>query len=161
MYWVMWRSYIDVSEPAVGQLWPSVFDHSEWKHLVCFVMADEETSLWKYGRGVWLKFVLNLGRAVMKHLKCYGKHVVLKHLAVLQYFSGGGTSKTVTCGWSTKHVLASAVLWCAQDDLTALGSPWADSERRLLWKRPENPFSWSHEEEKTGFAQETVVFASG
>jgi len=35
-------SYIDVSEPAVGQQWPSVFGHSEWKHLVLFVMADEE-----------------------------------------------------------------------------------------------------------------------
>jgi len=29
-----------------------------------------------------------------------------------------------------------------------------------LCKRPENPFVWSHEEEKTGFAQETV-FAPG
>jgi hypothetical protein len=28
-------------------------------------------------------------------------------------------------------------------------------------KRHETPFSWSHEEEKTGFAQETVVFAPG
>ena len=43
---------------------------------------------------------------------------------------------------STKHILASAVLWCAQDDLTALGFPWADSEWRLLCKRPENPFAW-------------------
>ena len=39
--------------------------------------------------------------------------------------------------------------------------PWADSERRLLCKRPENPFVRSHEEEKTGFDQETVVFAPG
>jgi len=31
-----------MSQPAVGQLWPSVFGHSEWKHLVRFVMADEE-----------------------------------------------------------------------------------------------------------------------
>jgi len=28
-----------------------------------------------------------------------------------------------------------------------------------LCKRPENTFGWSHEDEKTGFAQETVVFA--
>ena len=27
----------------------------------------------------------------MKHVKCYGKHMVVKHLSVLQYFSGGGT----------------------------------------------------------------------
>jgi len=125
-----------------------------------------KTSLWKYGRGVWLNFVLtlillmwrigwanntskwqvgfnsafkglNLGRAVMKHLKCYGKHMVAKHLAVLQYFSVGDISNTVTREWSTKHVLASAVLWCARDDLTALGSPWADGERGLTqtpWK---------------------------
>ena len=45
--------------------------------------------------------------------------------------------------------------------LQALGSPWADSERCLLCKRPENPFARSHEEEKTGFDQETVVFAPG
>jgi hypothetical protein len=47
-----------------------------------------------------------MGRAVMKHLKCYGKHMVVKHLAVLQYFSGRGTSQTVTHEGSTKHVLA-------------------------------------------------------
>ena len=45
--------------------------------------------------------------------------------------------------------------------LRALGSPWADTEGRLVCRRPENPFAWSHEEEKTGFAQETVVFAPG
>ena len=47
------------------------------------------------------------------------------------------------------------------DDLTALGSPWADSEWRLLCRHPENPFARSHEEEKTGFDQETVDFAPG
>ena len=57
-------------------------------------------SLWKYGRGVCLNFVLNLGRAVMKHLKCDGKHMAAKHLAVLQYFSVGDTSNTVTREWS-------------------------------------------------------------
>ena len=62
------------------------------------------TSLWKYGRGMWLNFVLNLGRAVIKRLNCYGKHMVAKHLAMLQYFIGGGTSKMVTREWSTKHV---------------------------------------------------------
>ena len=85
-----------MSEPAVGQLWPSVFGHSEWKHLVSFVMADEEDVCVKIRQRCVLSVVLNLGRAVMKHLKCYGKHIVVKHLAVLQYFSGGGTSKTVT-----------------------------------------------------------------
>ena len=46
-------------------------------------------------------------------------------------------------------------------DAHEMGSPWADTERRLLCKRPENPFAWSHDEEKTGFAQETMVFAPG
>ena len=32
--------------------------------------------------------------------------MVVKHLAVLQYFIGGGTSKTITHKWLTKHVLA-------------------------------------------------------
>jgi len=31
-----------MSEPTVGQLSPRIFGHSEWKHLVRFVMADEE-----------------------------------------------------------------------------------------------------------------------
>jgi len=43
---------------------------------------------------------------------------------------------------------------------TSLGSPWADSERRLLCKSPENALARSHEEEKTGFDQETVVLFS-
>jgi hypothetical protein len=34
-------------------------------------------------------------------------------------------------------------------------------ERRLLSKRPENPFALIHEKEKTGFAQETVVLDPG
>jgi hypothetical protein len=36
--------------------------------------------LWKYGKGVWLNVVLNLGRAVMKHLKCYSKYMVVTRL---------------------------------------------------------------------------------
>jgi hypothetical protein len=31
-----------MSEPAVGQLWPSAFGHSKWKHAVRFVVVDEE-----------------------------------------------------------------------------------------------------------------------
>jgi hypothetical protein len=31
-----------MSEPAVGQLRPSVFGHSKWKHIERFVMADEK-----------------------------------------------------------------------------------------------------------------------
>jgi len=30
----------------------------------------------------------------MKHLKCYGKHMVVKHLAMVQYFSGGGIARS-------------------------------------------------------------------
>ena len=74
----------------------------------------------------------------MKHLKCYGKHMVARHLAVLQYFSVGDISKTVTRGWSRKQVLASAVLWCARDDLTALGFPmgrqWTGTIMQTSWK---------------------------
>jgi len=71
-------------------------------------MADEEDVSEKIRQRCVIEFCVKKG--VMKHLKCYGKHMVVKHLAVLQYFSGGGTSKTVTSERSTKHVLASAVL---------------------------------------------------
>ena len=127
----MWRSLIDVSEHAVGQLWSSVFGHSEWKHLIHFIMADEKMSLWKYGRGEWLNFVLNLGRAVKKHLKCYSKHMVVKHLAVLQYFSGGSTSKAATREWSTKHVLAGHPLRLRMSILSRLRSCWKMTEANV------------------------------
>ena len=73
-----------MSEPGVGQLWPSVFGHSEWKHLVCFVMADEEDVSVKIGQRCVTEFCVKLE----KHFNCYSKHVVVKNLAVLQYVSG-------------------------------------------------------------------------
>jgi len=97
---------------------PSTFCHGGWGRRPCE----------KYGRGVWLNFVLNLERAEMKHLKCYGKHMVVKHLAVLQYFSGGGTSKTVTRKWSTKHVLAGHPLRLRMSILPRLRSCWKMTE---------------------------------
>ena len=69
-----------------------------------------------------MNFLLNLGRAVMKHLKCYCKHMVVKQLAVLQYFSGGCTSKTVTREWSTKHVLAGHPLRLQMSILPSCGA---------------------------------------
>jgi hypothetical protein len=153
---IQWRVWTCSWTAVAFSIWsqrveaPATFCHGGCGRRLCENTAE-----------MWLDFVLNLERAVIKHLKCYDKHMVVKHLAVLQYFIGGGTSKTVTREWLTKHVLASAVLWCARDDLTALGSPWADSERRLLCKRLENPFAWSHEKEKTGFVQETMFLSPG
>ena len=74
-----------MSESAVGQLWPSVFGHSEWMHLVSFVMADEEDVCVKIRQRCVIECCVKLmNESVMKHLKCYGKHMVVKHLAVLQ-----------------------------------------------------------------------------
>ena len=50
-----------MSEPAVGQLWPSVFGHSEWKHLVSFVMADEEDVCVKIRQRCVIEFCVKLG----------------------------------------------------------------------------------------------------
>ena len=54
-----------MSEPAVGQLWPSAFGHSKWKHLVRFVMVDEEDVCVKIRQRCVIEFCVSLGRAVM------------------------------------------------------------------------------------------------
>jgi len=53
----------DVSEAAVGQLWPSVFGHSEWKHLVRFVVADEEDVSVKIQQRCVIEFCVKLGKS--------------------------------------------------------------------------------------------------
>ena len=52
-----------MSEPAVGLLWPSVFGHSEWKHLVHFVMADEEDVCVKIRQRCVTEFCVKLGKS--------------------------------------------------------------------------------------------------
>ena len=52
-----------MSEPAVGQLWPSVFGHSKWQHLVRFVMADEEDVCVKIQQRCVIEFCVNLGKS--------------------------------------------------------------------------------------------------
>jgi hypothetical protein len=84
-----------MSEPAVGQLWPSVLGHSEWKHLVHFVMADEEDVSVKIWQRCVIEFCVKLGKSGNETLEmlrqAYGGET-----AVLQYFSGGSSSKTLT-----------------------------------------------------------------
>jgi len=58
-----------VSEPAVGQLWPSPFGHSEWRHLVCFVMADEEDVSVKIQQRCVIEFCVKLGKSGNKILE--------------------------------------------------------------------------------------------
>ena len=52
-----------MSEPAVGQLWPSVFGHSEWKHLVRFFMADEEDISVKIRQRCVIEFSVKIGKS--------------------------------------------------------------------------------------------------
>jgi len=121
IHWRVWTcSWIAVAFSLWSQRVeaPSAFCHGGWGRCLC-----KKTS-W----GVWLNFVLNVGRVVMKHLKCYGKHMVVKHLAVLQYFSGKGTSKTVTRGWLKKHVLAGHPLRLWMSVLPRLRSCWKMTE---------------------------------
>jgi len=83
-----------VSELVVGQLWPAVFGHSDWKHLVRFVIADEEDVCVKIQGRCVIEFCVKLGKSGNETLEtlqqAYGGET-------LGYFSGGGTSKTVTC----------------------------------------------------------------
>ena len=51
-----------MSEPAVGQLWSAVFGHSEWKHLVRFVMADEENVSVKIRQRCVIECCVKLGK---------------------------------------------------------------------------------------------------
>ena len=52
-----------MSEPVVGQLWPSVFGHSGWKHLVHFVMADEEDVCVKIQQRRVIECCVKLGKS--------------------------------------------------------------------------------------------------
>ena len=52
-----------MSEPAVGQLWSAVFGHSEWKHLVRFVMADEENVSVKIRQKCVIEFSVKLWKS--------------------------------------------------------------------------------------------------
>ena len=52
-----------MSEPAVRQLRPSVFGHSERKHLVRFVMADEEDVSVKIWQRFVIEFCVKLGKS--------------------------------------------------------------------------------------------------
>jgi len=86
-----------VSDPVVGQLWPSGFGHSEWKHLVRFVMADEEDVCVKIRQRCVIEFCVKLGKSGNETLEMLRQAYGGETLSLLQYFSGGGTSKTVTC----------------------------------------------------------------
>ena len=58
-----------MSEPAVGQLWPSVCGHSECKHLLHFVMADEEDVSVKIRQRCVIEFCVKLGKSGNKTLE--------------------------------------------------------------------------------------------
>ena len=86
-----------MSEPAVGQLWPSVFGHSEWKHLVRFVMADEEDVSVKIRQRCVIEYCVKLGKSGNKTLEmlrqAYGGET-LSFAAVFQcwrHFKDGNT----------------------------------------------------------------------
>ena len=52
-----------MSELVVGQLWPSVFGHSEWQHLVRFVMSDEEDVCVKIQQRCVIECCVKLGKS--------------------------------------------------------------------------------------------------
>jgi hypothetical protein len=52
-----------MSEPAVGQLWPSVFGHIKWKNVVRFVMADEEDVSVKIRQKCVIECCVKLGKS--------------------------------------------------------------------------------------------------
>jgi len=86
-----------MSEPAVRQLWLSVFGHSEWKHLVRFVMADEDDVSVKIRQRYVIEFCVKLGKSGNKTLEllrqAYGGET-LSHAAVFhwwRHFKDGNT----------------------------------------------------------------------
>jgi hypothetical protein len=77
-----------MSEPAVRQLWPSVLGHSDWKHPVSFVMADEDVSVKIWQRCV-IEFCVKLGNSGNETLEmlrqaCGGE--TLTRAAVFQWW---------------------------------------------------------------------------
>jgi len=86
-----------MSEPAVGQLWPSVFGHSEWKHLVYFVMADEKDVCVKICQRCVIEFCVKLGKTGNETLEmlrqAYGGET-LSRAAVFQWWRHFKDGKT-------------------------------------------------------------------
>jgi len=78
-----------VSEPAVGQLWSAVFGHSEWKHLVRFVMADEKDVSVKIRQRCVIECCIKLGKSSNETLEmllqAYGGEI-LSCAAVFQWW---------------------------------------------------------------------------
>ena len=86
-----------MSEPAVGQLWSAVFGHSEWKHLVRFVMADEKDISVKIRQRCVIECCVKLGKSgnetLEMLLQAYGGET-LSCAAVFQWwrhFKDGNT----------------------------------------------------------------------
>ena len=85
-----------MSEPAVGQLWPSIFGHSQWKHLLRFVIADEEDICVKIWQRCVIECCVKLGKSGNETLEILWQAYGGETLSRAAVFSGGGTSKTVT-----------------------------------------------------------------
>lgn len=86
-----------MSEPAVGQLWPSVFGHSKWKHVVRFGMADEEDVSAKIRQRCVIECCVKLGKSGNETLEmlrqAYGGETISR-AAVFQWwrhFKDGNT----------------------------------------------------------------------
>ena len=86
-----------MSEPAVGQLWSSVFGNSEWKHLVRSVMVDEDDICVKMRHRCVIEFCVKLAKSGNETLEmlwqAYGGET-LSRAAVLQcwrHFKDGNT----------------------------------------------------------------------
>jgi hypothetical protein len=84
-----------VSEPTVGQLWPSVFGHSKWEHLVRSVMADEEGVYVKIRQRCVIELCFKLGKSGNETLEmlrqaCGGE--TLSRRLVDWYHGYGGTT---------------------------------------------------------------------
>ena len=86
-----------MSELAVGQMWPSLFGHSEGKHIVCFVMADDEDVCVKIWQRCVIEFCVKLGKSGNETLEmlwqAYGGEAI-SHAAIFQWwrhFKDGNT----------------------------------------------------------------------
>jgi hypothetical protein len=130
-----------------------------------------KTSLGNYGRG-GIEFCAKLGKNGNETLEmlwqAYGVETV-NHAAVFQWwrhFKDGNTRviDKARSGRPSNAVTDVSIAKAAEpleNYRRSLREPSASLNISFEHKRRETPFAWNHEAEKTGFAQETMVFAPG
>jgi histone-lysine N-methyltransferase SETMAR len=98
-----------MSEPVVGQLWPSAFGHSKWEHAVCFVVADEEDVSVKIRQRCVIECCVKLGKSGNETLEmlrqAYGGDPLSKQQSSVWKHSNSPPPKKFCSSLSTGKVM--------------------------------------------------------